>query len=28
MKQVAAVNEWWHERLQDLRYRLGDVAAP
>ena len=28
MKQVATVNEWWHERLQDLRYRLGDVAAP
>ena len=28
MKEVAAVNEWWHERLQDLRYRLGDVAAP
>jgi hypothetical protein len=28
MKQVATTNEWWHERLQDLRYRLGDVAAP
>ena len=28
MKQVATMNEWWHERLQDLRYRLGDVAAP
>ena len=28
MKEVASANEWWHERLQDLRYRLGDVAAP
>jgi hypothetical protein len=28
MKQIAGANEWWHERLQDLRYRLGDVAAP
>ena len=28
MKQVANANEWWRERLQDLRYRLGDVAAP
>jgi len=28
MKQVANENEWWRERLQDLRYRLGDVAAP
>lgn len=28
MKSVAVANEWWHERLQDLRYRLGDVAAP
>ena len=28
MKKVAAENEWWRERLQDLRYRLGDVAAP
>jgi hypothetical protein len=28
MKQIATGNEWWHERLQDLRYRLGDVAAP
>jgi hypothetical protein len=28
MKQVANANEWWHERLNDLRYRLGDVAAP
>src|SRR5207253_4242699 len=27
MKKVAGANEWWHERLQDLRYRLGDVAA-
>ena len=28
MKQIATENEWWHERLNDLRYRLGDVAAP
>jgi hypothetical protein len=28
MKQVAASNEWWRERLNDLRYRLGDIAAP
>jgi hypothetical protein len=28
MKKVATANDWWHERLQDLRYRLGDVAAP
>jgi hypothetical protein len=28
MKKVANENEWWRERLQDLRYRLGDVAAP
>jgi hypothetical protein len=28
MKQVANANDWWRERLQDLRYRLGDVAAP
>ena len=28
MKQVAGANEWWRERLNDLRYRLGDVAAP
>jgi Domain of unknown function (DUF4259) len=28
MKQVANANEWWHERLNDLRYRLGDIAAP
>ena len=27
MKVVAGANEWWHERLQDLRFRLGDVAA-
>ena len=27
MKKVANENEWWRERLQDLRYRLGDVAA-
>ena len=28
MKQVAAANEWWRERINDLRFRLGDVAAP
>lgn len=28
MKQVANDNEWWRERLNDLRYRLGDIAAP
>jgi uncharacterized protein DUF4259 len=28
MKKIANANDWWHERLQDLRYRLGDVAAP
>jgi Domain of unknown function (DUF4259) len=28
MKKIALANEWWHERLQDLRFRLGDVAAP
>ena len=28
MKVVANGNDWWRERLQDLRYRLGDVAAP
>jgi hypothetical protein len=28
MKQVASTSEWWAERLLDLRYRLGDVAAP
>jgi hypothetical protein len=27
MKCVAALSEEWHERLNDLRYRLGDVAA-
>ena len=27
MKTVAVADEWWHERLQDLRFRLGDVAA-
>ena len=27
MKCVAALDEGWHERLNDLRYRLGDVAA-
>ena len=28
MKQVANTNEWWRERINDLRFRLGDVAAP
>lgn len=28
MKQVASKSEWWAERLLDLRFRLGDVAAP
>lgn len=28
MKQVANTNEWWRERTNDLRYRLGDIAAP
>jgi hypothetical protein len=28
MKKIALANDWWHERLQDLRFRLGDVAAP
>ena len=28
MKRVANANEWWRERINDLRYRLGDVAAP
>jgi len=28
MKQVANANEWWRERIYDLRYRLGDIAAP
>jgi hypothetical protein len=27
MKCVAALSGDWHERLNDLRYRLGDVAA-
>jgi hypothetical protein len=27
MKCVAARSDDWHERLNDLRYRLGDVAA-
>jgi hypothetical protein len=27
MKCVAALSEDWHHRLNDLRYRLGDVAA-
>ena len=27
MKCVAAVSDEWHGRLNDLRYRLGDVAA-
>jgi hypothetical protein len=27
MKGVAALSDEWHERLNDLRYRLGDVAA-
>ena len=27
MKLVAGANEWWHERLQDVRFRLGDIAA-
>ena len=28
MKHVAAANEWWRERINDLRFRLGDIAAP
>jgi hypothetical protein len=28
MKQIANANEWWRERINDLRYRLGDIAAP
>jgi Domain of unknown function (DUF4259) len=28
MKQVANANEWWRERINDLRFRLGDIAAP
>jgi len=27
MKCVAARSDEWRERLNDLRYRLGDVAA-
>ena len=27
MKCLAARSDDWHERLMDLRYRLGDVAA-
>ncbi|MDX6466861.1 MAG: hypothetical protein QOI27_1901 [Gaiellaceae bacterium] len=27
MKCVAAKSDEWHARLNDLRYRLGDVAA-
>lgn len=27
MKCVAALSDDWHVRLNDLRYRLGDVAA-
>jgi uncharacterized protein DUF4259 len=27
MKCVAARSQEWHERLNDLRFRLGDVAA-
>jgi hypothetical protein len=27
MKCVAALSPEWHERLNDLRFRLGDVAA-
>ena len=27
LKCVAALSDEWHERLNDLRYRLGDVAA-
>ena len=27
MKCVAAVSPTWRERLNDLRYRLGDIAA-
>jgi hypothetical protein len=28
MKRVANANAWWHDRLNDLRFRLGDIAAP
>ncbi len=27
MKCLAALSEEWHDRLNDLRFRLGDVAA-
>jgi hypothetical protein len=27
MKCVAALSDDWHDRLNDLRFRLGDVAA-
>ena len=27
MKSLAAQSDEWHARLNDLRYRLGDVAA-
>ncbi|HKD95182.1 MAG TPA: hypothetical protein VKB43_10795 [Gaiellaceae bacterium] len=27
MKCVAGLSDEWHDRLNDLRYRLGDVAA-
>ena len=27
MKCLAALSDDWHDRLNDLRYRLGDVAA-
>ena len=28
MKKIATANAWWHDRLNDLRFRLGDIAAP
>jgi hypothetical protein len=28
LKGIAAANQWWRERINDLRFRLGDVAAP
>ena len=27
MKCVAGLSDEWHDRLNDLRYRLGDIAA-
>jgi hypothetical protein len=27
MKCVATISPAWHDRLNDLRYRLGDIAA-